>query len=250
MTDTNFSDKVAFIWSIADLLRGPYRPHQYGRAIIPMTVLRRLDCVPEPTKQDVLARCDSLKGGAIQNVGPILDKVAGQGFHNTSRYDFARLKADPQGVATNLVDFIQGFSPKARDIIEHFEFEKEIAKLDEADILFSVVSRFAEIDLHPTVVSNIQMGYIFEELIRKFNEASNETAGDHFTPREVIRLMVNLILSPDTDTLTTPGIIKTLFDPACGTGGMLSVAEDWIRSHNPDLAPDGGMESAVKLPWN
>lgn len=232
--DINFSDKVSFIWSVADLLRGPYKPHQYGRVIIPMTVLRRLDCVLEPTKKAVLARAKQLEGGAIQHVEPILERVAGQTFYNKSLYDFAKLKDDPNGIAGNLIDYINGFSLKARDIIENFKFEAEIANLEAKDRLYSVVSRFAEIDLHPDKVSNIEMGYIFEELIRRFNETSNETAGDHFTPREVIRLMVNLILAPDDETLTTPGIVKTVLDPACGTGGMLSVAQDWVRDHNPD----------------
>lgn len=234
MAEINFSDKVTFIWNIAELLRGPYKPHQYGRIIIPMTVLRRLDCVLEPTKDAVLARAKELQGGNITHVEPILERCSGQSFYNTSRFTFERLKGDPNDIAANLIDYINGFSPKAKDIIDNFKFEAEIANLDAKDRLYSLVSKFAEIDLHPDKVSNIEMGYIFEELIRRFNESSNETAGDHFTPREVIRLMVNLILAPDDETLTTPGIVKTLFDPACGTGGMLSVAQDWVRDHNPD----------------
>ena len=234
MADINFSDKVSFIWNIAELLRGPYKPHQYGRIIIPMTVLRRLDCVLEPTKDAVLDRAKQLQGGNITHIEPILERVSGQSFYNTSRFTFERLKGDPNDIAANLIDYINGFSPKAKDIIDNFKFETEIANLDAKDRLYGLVSKFAEIDLHPDRVSNIEMGYIFEELIRRFNESSNETAGDHFTPREVIRLMVNLILAPDDATLTTPGIVKTLFDPACGTGGMLSVAQDWVRDHNPD----------------
>ena len=175
-----------------------------------------------------------MEGGSVKNLEPILNKVSGHDFHNTSRYTFERLKGDPNNVAPNLVDFIQGFSSKAREIINHFEFEKHIYKLDEADRLFQVVSKFAEIDLHPDKVSNMEMGYVFEDLIRRFNEASNEEAGDHFTPREVIRLMVDLLFLPDSDILTTPGIIRTLFDPACGTGGMLSVSEEYVRQLNPD----------------
>jgi len=199
----NFGEKVSFIWSVADLLRGPYRPNQYKDVMLPLTVLRRLDCVLEPTKEKVLERLKKLKG-------------------------------DPDNIAANLTNYLKGFSRRAREIIEHFGFEEHIAKLDKADRLYLVVSRFCEIDLHPDVVSNIEMGYIFEELIRRFNEASNEEAGDHFTPREVIRLMVNLIFMPDSDILTTRGIVKTLYDPACGTGGMLSVAEDYVRELNPD----------------
>ncbi|MDY6931186.1 MAG: class I SAM-dependent DNA methyltransferase [Halobacteriota archaeon] len=230
----NFSEKVSFIWSVADLLRGPYRPNQYKDVMLPMTVLRRLDCVLEPTKDDVLARYENLQGGNLKNLEPILNKVAGQSFHNTSRFTFERLKDDPDNIAANLINYIKGFSGSASDIIEHFGFEEHIVKLDKANRLFLLVSRFCDIDLHPDVVDNIEMGYIFEELIRRFNEASNEEAGDHFTPREVIRLMVNLIFAPDSDVLTVKGIVKTLFDPACGTGGMLSVSEEYVRELNPD----------------
>ncbi|RLC70363.1 MAG: SAM-dependent DNA methyltransferase [Chloroflexi bacterium] len=230
----NFSAKVSFIWSVADLLRGPYRPNQYKDVMLPLTVLRRLDCVLEPTKDQVLAKLASLEGGKIKNLEPILNRAAGQDFHNTSRFTFERLKGDPDNIAANLVQYIKSFSTRAREIIERFGFEEQIARLESADRLYLIVSKFCDIDLPPDVVSNIEMGYIFEELIRRFNEASNEEAGDHFTPREVIRLMVNLIFSPDSDVLTTPGIVKTLFDPAAGTGGMLSVSEEYVRELNPD----------------
>lgn len=228
----NFGDKVSFIWSVANLLRGPYRPNQYKDVMLPMTVLRRLDCVLEPTKDKVLAKMKALTGGNIQNQEPLLNRAAGQDFHNTSLYTFEKLKADPEDLAANLVHYIKGFSTRAREIIEHFGFEEHIAKLEAADRLFLVVSKFCEIDLHPSKVSNLEMGYIFEELIRRFNEASNEEAGDHFTPREVIRLMVDLVFSPDDDALTTPGAVRTLYDPACGTGGMLSVSEEYFRKLN------------------
>jgi type I restriction enzyme M protein len=230
----NFGEKVSFIWSVADLLRGPYRPNQYKDVMLPMTVLRRLDCVLEPTKDKVHAKLKSLEGGKVKNVEPILCRVTGVPFFNTSRYTFEKLKGDPNNIAANLTNYIKGFSGRAREIIEHFGFEEHIAKLDKADRLFLLVSKFCEIDLHPDRVSNIEMGYIFEELIRRFNEASNEEAGDHFTPREVIRLMVNLLFLPDSEVLTTKGIVKTLYDPACGTGGMLSVAEGYVRELNPD----------------
>jgi len=230
----NFGEKVSFIWSVADLLRGPYRPNQYKDAMLPMTVLRRLDCVPEPTKDKVLARLKKLKGTKVKKPEPILCRVSGVPFYNTSRYTFEKLRGDPNNIAANLTNYIKGFSSRAREIIDHFGFEEHIAKLDKADRLYLVVSKFCEIDLHPDTVPNIEMGYIFEELIRRFNEASNEEAGDHFTPREVIRLMVNLIFMPDSDVLTTKGIVKTLYDPACGTGGMLSVAEEYVRELNPD----------------
>ncbi|HOA76993.1 MAG TPA: class I SAM-dependent DNA methyltransferase [Thermosynergistes sp.] len=230
----HFGEKASFIWSVADLLRGPYRPNQYKDVMLPMTVLRRLDCVLEPTKDKVLEQQKKLSGGKVKNVDPILCRVTGVPFYNTSRYTFEKLKGDPNNIAANLTNYIKGFSSRAREIIEHFGFEEHIAKLDKADRLYLVVSKFCDIDLHPHNVSNIEMGYIFEELIRRFNEASNEEAGDHFTPREVIRLMVNLLFMPDGDILTTKGIVKTLYDPACGTGGMLSVAEDYVRELNPD----------------
>jgi len=230
----HFGEKVSFIWSVADLLRGPYRPNQYKDVMLPMTVLRRLDCVLEPTKDKVLEQQKKLSGGKVKNVDPILCRVTGVPFYNTSRYTFEKLKGDPNNIAANLTNYIKGFSTRAREIIEHFGFEEHIAKLDKADRLYLVVSKFCDFDLHPHNVSNIEMGYIFEELIRRFNEASNEEAGDHFTPREVICLMVNLLFMPDGDILTTKGIVKTLYDPACGTGGMLSVAEDYVRELNPD----------------
>ncbi len=232
----NFSDKVQFIWSVADLLRGPYKPAQYGRVILPLTVLRRLDCVLAPTKDKVLAKAATMKGSKVENIEPILNRTAGQAFHNTSPLDFQKLKGEPDKIAANLTRYIKSFSPRARTILDYFGFENEIAKLDEANRLYMVIDRFASIDLHPDRVPNIEMGYIFEELIRRFNEAANETAGDHFTPREVIRLMVNLLFEPDADVLTKKGIVKTLLDPACGTGGMLSVADEYLRELNPDAA--------------
>ncbi len=230
----NFSEKVSFIWSVADLIRGPYRPNQYKDVMLPLTVLRRLDCVLEPTKGKVLEKLKTSKGSKVKNLEPLLNRAAGQKFHNTSRFTFEKLKGDPNNIVANLTHFIKGFSSRAKDIIDHFKFEEHIANLDKHDRLFLVVSKFCEIDLHPDKVSNVEMGYIFEELIRKFNEASNEEAGDHFTPREVIRLMVNLIFSPDSDILTKKGIVRTLYDPACGTGGMLSVSEEYLRELNPD----------------
>ncbi|MEW5920366.1 MAG: class I SAM-dependent DNA methyltransferase [Bacillota bacterium] len=230
----NFGEKVAFIWSVADLLRGPYRPNQYKDVMLPMTVLRRLDCVLEPTKDQVLEKLKSLQESKVKNFDPLLCRVTGVPFYNSSRYTFEKLKGDPNNIAANLTNYIKGFSARAREIIESFGFEEHIARLDKADRLYLLVSKFCDLDLHPDRVHNIEMGYIFEELIRRFNEASNEEAGDHFTPREVIRLMVDLVFLPDDAVLTTKGIVKTLYDPACGTGGMLSVAEEYIRQLNPD----------------
>jgi len=230
----NFGDKVSFIWSVADLIRGPYRPNQYKDVMLPLTVLRRLDCVLEPTKDKVLETFKQFKDRGAGVLEAKLKQAAKVPFYNTSRFTFDKLRGDPNNMAANLTNYMKGFSPRAREIIDHFGFEEHIAKLDKADRLFLVVQRFCDIDLHPDVVSNIEMGYIFEELIRRFNEASNEEAGDHFTPREVIRLMVNVIFNPDDAILTKKGIVRTLYDPACGTGGMLSVAEDYLRELNPD----------------
>jgi type I restriction enzyme M protein len=230
----NFNEKVNFIWSVADLLRGPYHPNQYKDVMLPLTVLRRLDCVLEPTKEAVLQRVRMLKGSKFEDNELILNKVAGQKFCNISQFTFPKLLGDPNNLAANLTHYLKSFSTRARDILEHFRFEEEIARLEQANRLFLVVQKFCEIDLHPDRVPNIEMGYIFEELIRRFSEASNEEAGDHFTPREVIRLMVNLLFTPDNDILTKKGIVRTLYDPAAGTGGMLSVSEEYLRELNPD----------------
>lgn len=231
---TNFGEYVSFIWNVADLLRGPYRPNQYGRVILPMTVLRRLDCVLEPSKEKILRKAAELKGQPESLVEKLLQREAKQKFFNTSKYTFERLAADPNGVAANLTRYLKGFSRQAREILDKFGFETEIAKLEERNLLYKIIQKFAAIDLHPEKVDNRAMGYIFEELIRKFNEAANEEAGDHFTPREVIRLMVDLLFAPDHKLLTQPKIVRTLYDPACGTGGMLSVAQEYLNKINPD----------------
>ncbi len=231
-SEPHIRNHASFIWSVADKLRGVYKQSEYGRVILPLVVLRRLDCVLEPTKAEVLARAAKLKG-RVENVAPVLESVAGEQFYNTSPLDFRRLLDDPANVAGNLRSYIAGFSPAARDVIEKFGFDAQITRLERANLLYLVVSQFAEIDLHPNAVSNLEMGYLYEELVRKFSELSNETAGEHFTPREVIRLMVNLLFVEDEDVLTKRGIVKTLFDPACGTGGMLSIAEDYLRELNP-----------------
>jgi len=230
----NFQDHVNFIWSVADLLRHDYKRYEYQQVILPLTVIRRLDCVLAPTKAKVLGKYETLRKGKVKNIEPLLNRAAGYNFHNRSKLDFQRLKDDPNNIAPNLVAYINGFSERAREIIEKFGFLGHIDKLDQANILYLVVSKFADIDLHPDAVPNVQMGYIFEELIRKFAEQSNETAGEHFTPREIIRLMVNILFHEDEDVLTKKGIVKTLYDPACGTGGMLSVAEEYLRELNPD----------------
>ena len=234
-TGGSFGDKVNFIWSVADLLRGDYRPSEYGKVILPLVVLRRLDCVLADTREAVLARAKQLEG-RVDNPEKALCAVAGQQFFNTSPLDFARLTADSANIAAHLRTYIGGFSPGARDVIAKFRFDEHITRLDEADLLYLVLSKFASIDLHPSVVDSTEMGYIYEELIRRFSEQSNETAGEHFTPREVIRLMVNLLFIEDDDLLRTPGRVATLFDPACGTGGMLAVAEEYLRELNESAA--------------
>jgi type I restriction enzyme M protein len=229
------SEKVSFIWSVADLLRGDYKASDYGKVILPFTVLRRLDCLLETTKEAVLAQSSRLPATADSTMREmLLNRAAGQSFHNSSKYTFDLLKADPAGIEANLRAYVNGFSENVRDIfIKRFEILPQIAKLDGSNLLYMIVSKFAEIDLHPDKVSNLAMGYVFEELIRRFAEQSNETAGEHFTPREVIRLMVNLLLCEDTEALTKRGTIRTIYDPACGTGGMLSVAEEYLRELNP-----------------
>ena len=230
----NNRELANFIWSIADLLRGDYKQAEYGKVILPFTVLRRLDCVLEKTKDKVLEKYKSVKNLNEEAMETVLNRVAGYNFHNRSKFDFKKLIADPNNLAMNLRNYINGFSRDAREIIEKFKFDGQIIYLDQQDLLFLVVERFANVDLHPNGVSSMEMGYVFEELIRKFAEMSNETAGEHFTPREVIRLMVNLLFINDRDILSKKGIVKTLYDCACGTGGMLSIAEEYLHELNPD----------------
>ncbi len=229
MPDTNLS---SFIWSVADLLRGDYKQSDYGKVILPFTVLRRLDCVLEPTKAAVLEEKDLREGQGLEPE-PFLLRKAGHNFCNTSKLDMKRLMGDGDNIAENLRSYIQGFSPAVRDIFESFKFYLQVDELEKANLLYLVTEKFGQIDLHPETVSNAQMGLVFEELIRKFSELSNETAGHHFTPREVIRLMVNLIFIEDDDALTQPGIVRSLYDPTAGTGGMLSISEEHLVSHNP-----------------
>ena len=232
MSEETTNNYGAFIWSVADLLRGVYKQSEYGRVILPLTVLRRLDCVLEPTKDRVLSAAATLPE-SLENRGPVLEHAAGESFYNTSKHTFRTLLGDPDNVAGNLRSYIAGFSESARDIIDKFNFDVQIDRLAEHNLLYLVVSKFADLDLGPDAVSNLEMGYIYEELIRRFSELSNETAGEHFTPREVIRLMVNLLFVDDDELLTRPGVVKTMLDPACGTGGMLSVSEEYLRKLNP-----------------
>lgn len=228
----NTPNLSAFIWSVADLLRGDYKQSEYGKVILPFTVLRRLDCVLEKTKAAVLAEREKREKEKL-NPEPFLLKKAGVNFFNTSPLDMKKLMGDQSHIGENLRAYIQCFSGPVRDIFDSFEFHTQIDKLAKADLLYLVTEKFAGIDLHPEVVSNAEMGLVFEELIRKFAELSNETAGEHFTPREVIRLMVNLIFIEDDDALSKAGVVRSLYDPTAGTGGMLSVAGEHLSEHNP-----------------
>lgn len=221
----------SFIWSVADILRGDYKQADYGKVILPFTVLRRLDCVLESTKEAVLAE-HAARTAQGMNPEPFLLRKAGQTFYNTSPLDMRKLMGDQDNISQNLFAYIQAFSPDVRDIFERFEFAVQVEKLAKAGLLYQVTEKFARIDLHPGKVDNHQMGLVFEELIRKFAELSNETAGEHFTPREVIRLMVNLLFVEDDDALTKPGIVRTIYDPTAGTGGMLSTAGEYLAEHN------------------
>jgi type I restriction enzyme M protein len=228
----NHQSLSAFIWSVADLLRGDYKQSDYGKVILPFTVLRRLDCVLEPTKAAALAEfAEKQKVGL--NPDAFVRRKTGLSFYNVSPLNLRRLMGDQDNIRAHLSDYMRGFSENVRDIFDRFEFAVQIDRLAKASLLYLVTEKFAAIDLHPDRVDNAQMGLVFEELIRKFAEVSNETAGEHFTPREVIRLMVNLIFVEDDEILTKPGVVRTIYDPAAGTGGMLSVAEEHLTAMNP-----------------
>jgi type I restriction enzyme M protein len=229
----NFSTTASFLWSVADLLRGDYKQSDYGKVILPFTLLRRLDCVLEPTKAAVLAEYEAKKSLGIP-LDPLLIRKAKKSFYNTSPMDMPKLLGDSTNIKANLVSYINSFSENTRDIFERYDFPTQIERLDSSNLLYQIVQKFATVDLHPDKVTNAEMGLIFEELIRRFAELSNETAGEHYTPREVIRLMVNLLFIADDDALTKPGIVRSIYDPAAGTGGMLSIAEEHLRRLNPD----------------
>jgi type I restriction enzyme M protein len=233
MSEQNLS---GFIWSVADLLRGDYKQSEYGRVILPFTVLRRLDCVLEPTKAAVLAELAKRTKQELEPE-PFLMAVSGMPFANRSPLDLRTLMGDQDHIRQNLVAYVQAFSPAVRDIFEAFDFQVQIERLAKAELLYLVAERFANIDLHPSVVPNARMGEVFEELIRRFAELSNETAGEHFTPREVIALMVDLLFVEDDDVLQKGRVIRHIYDPTAGTGGMLSVAEEQLKAMNPKATP-------------
>ncbi len=221
------------IWSVADILRGDFKAHEYGRVILPFTVLRRLDCVLQPTKDAVLAEYAKRTAEGI-NPEPFIKRIANLEFFNIAKMDMQKLMGDADNISENLHNYIQGFSGDVRDIFEKFEFYGQIERLHRAGLLYIITEKFANTPLHPNQVNNSQMGMVFEELIRKFAEVSNETAGEHFTPRDAINLMVNVIFIEDDDILSKKGVVRTIYDPTAGTGGMLSVAEEYLAEHNPD----------------
>ena len=236
MTPETHSELANFIWSICNLLRGPYKRNEYRKVILPLTVLRRFDCLLAPTKDKVLKQHATIKGKPETVVKSLLEKASRHRFYNLSRLDLRKLLDDPNHLAPNLNGYINGFSKNVREIMERFAFDQQIARMAEKNLLYEVIKAFSSLDLSPGRVDNVQMGYVFEELIRIGAEQSNEEAGEHFTPREVIKLMVNLLLSPEQD-LRRSHVVKTIFDPACGTGGMLSVAEKYIRDLNSEANP-------------
>ena len=227
----NIQEKAALIWAIADKLTGVYKPHEYGEAILPLTVLRRFDCTLADTKDKVLAKNEQI--GTLPMKDTFLCKESGFAFYNTSKYDFGKLLDDPDNIESNFRAYMNSYSANVRDIIEKFDFDKQITRLANHNLLYIVIQEFTtpRADLHPSKISNLEMGYIFEEIIRRFSEAHNEDAGQHYTPREVIELMVNILFNDDSDILTS-NIAKTIYDPACGTGGMLSVASDYLTRMN------------------
>ncbi|MGP4051587.1 type I restriction-modification system subunit M [Streptomyces sp. 2A115] len=233
MNSNKHTELANHAWSVADLLRGDYKQSDYGKVILPFTVLRRLECVLEPTRKEVAELALQYKDGDINPDG-FLRRASGHSFYNKSNLTLKKIAADPQSAAKNLQVYVGAFSENAGGVLERFEFAQQVKRLDSAGLLYKVIGKFTDLDLHPDVVSNHNMGYIFEELIRRFAEQSNETAGEHFTPREVIKLMVNLLIAPDGDALHLPGVVRTVMDPACGTGGMLSAMDDHIKALNPD----------------
>jgi len=224
----NHSEIVSFLWGVADLIRDTFKRGKYQDVILPLTVLRRLDCVLAATKERVLKRQAELKGRGLGDLEAQLRRTSGFAFYNTSRYDFEKLLGDAPHLAANLRNYIAGFSSNMREVLEKFDFDNTISKLDEAGLLFQVLERFKNVDMHPDRVDNPTMGTIFEELIRKFNEALNENPGEHFTPRDVVHLMVDLMLAGDEDRIRRKGLVRTVYDPCCGSGGMLTITKDHI----------------------
>ncbi len=237
MTNNNFSQVAAFIWSVADLLRGDFKQSQYGRVILPFTLLRRLECVLEASKTDVLVANEKVKAMPLPEEAKekmLLKATNGLSFFNTS--ELSLISLGQKDIRANLSNYIQHFSKDAREIFEHFKFDEFVGLLDDANLLYKVVQKFANTDLSPKAISNHEMGLVFEELIRRFAEGSNETAGEHFTPRDIVRLTTGLVFGEDDDALNKEGIIRTVYDPTAGTGGFLSSGTEYVREHNPDAS--------------
>ena len=230
---SNVNEKASLIWAIADKLTGVYKPHEYGEVILPLTVIRRFDCILSDTKDAVLKKYDEVKNLPMKDV-LLRSATGGKAFYNTSKYTFERLLDDPDNIEENFRDYLNGFSENVQDIIEKFKFDGHITTMADKGILYIVIKEFTspKANLHPDVISNLEMGYIFEEIIRRFSESHNEDAGQHYTPREVIRLMVNILFHDDNDILSGNNVVKTIYDPACGTGGMLSVSEEYLHELN------------------
>ena len=230
---SNVNEKASLIWAIADKLTGVYKPHEYGEVILPLTVIRRFDCILSDTKDAVLKKYDEVKNLPMKDV-LLRSATGGKAFYNTSKYTFERLLDDPDNIEENFHDYLNGFSENVQDIIEKFKFDGHITTMADKGILYIVIKEFTspKANLHPDVISNLEMGYIFEEIIRRFSESHNEDAGQHYTPREVIRLMVNILFHDDNDILSGNNVVKTIYDPACGTGGMLSVSEEYLHELN------------------
>ena len=228
----NVNEKAGLIWAIADKLTGVYKPHEYGEVILPLTVIRRFDCILAEKKDAVLAKYEQVKNLPMKDI--LLRNTSGFAFYNVSKYTFERLLDDPDHIEENFRDYLNGFSENVREIIEKFKFDGHITTMANKNILYIVIKEFTspKANLHPDVISNLEMGYIFEEIIRRFSEAHNEDAGQHYTPREVIQLMVNILFYDDNDVLSGNNVVKTIYDPACGTGGMLSVAEEYLHRLN------------------
>ena len=226
----NHSEIVNLFWGVANLIRDDFKRGKYQDVILPLTVLRRLDCVLAPTKMAVLERQAEFRGRGLENLHRQLCRASGFAFYNTSRYDFERLMADAPNAAANLRNYIAGFSHDMREVLERFDFDNTISKLDEAGLLFQVLEKFGSVDLHPDNIDNAAMGMIFEELIRRFNEALNENPGEHFTPRDVVHLMVDLMLAGDEERISGAGVVRTVYDPCCGSGGMLTIAKEHITA--------------------
>ena len=246
----NHSEIVSFLWGVADLIRDTFKRGKYQDVILPLTVLRRLDCVLAPTKTKVLETQGRFKG-KLDDLGGQLRKASGFAFYNTSRYDFEKLLSDAPHLAANLRNYIAGFSPNMREVLEKFDFDNTISKLDEAGLLFQVLERFKNVDLHPDRIDNPTMGTIFEELIRKFNEALNENPGEHFTPRDVVHLMVDLMLAGDESEIRAKKAIRTVYDPCCGSGGMLMITKEHItiglRKNGDLLRPAINKDAEIHL---